>query len=339
MGRAGRFWACCHPDVHHRTHWCPSTRCSSRGNSDKPNLPIKSKRKPALQITHQINQQGVTLNKIESMKQINSNPNKKQFGPVPIFSIAASMIMVVASVSQLHSQGSASLAAGALYFGNEVLRDDVSLTARLESYNYLFLREYEGAFYESSAYITSKVNMLDNKVTYEYAREVYGTIHGMIAIYARDAKTPFAPMSGGGLSPEELEAEAVKGGVFPQEYFLGVRSFSCNMANANWKMTEESDFAYNITWKYTPKENGEWWWRNDRHFQLTLSNWKNQQMSCGEYYPENSAYFTTKFPIRKMDKTGGLIEALPYDSLVGRVNISANTRNAGFIFEPINKRP
>ena len=251
--------------------------------------------------------------------------------------------MATTSVSSLHSQGyglgPGGLAAGALYFGNEVLRDDVSLTARLESYNYLFLREYEGAFYESSAHITSKVNMLDNKVTYEYAREIYSTLDGMIVDYKRDTKSEFAPMLGAGLSIEELEAEAVKGGVFPQEYFLGVRSFSCNMANANWKMTEESDFAYNITWKYTPKENGEVWWRNDRHFQLTLSNWKNQQMSCGEYYPENSAYFTTKFPIRKMDKTGGLIEALPYDSLFGRVNISANTRNAGFIFEPINKRP
>jgi hypothetical protein len=61
-------------------------------------------------------------------------------------------------------------------------------------------------------------------------------------------------------------------------------------------------------------------------------------MSCGEYYPENSAYFTTEKAIRKMDRTGGVIKALPYDSLFGRVNISANTPNAGFIFEPINKR-
>jgi len=273
------------------------------------------------------------------MKQIKSNPIRKQFRPVSTFSIAASMIMVVTSVSQLHSKGPAGLAGGALYYGTEVLRDDVLLTPRLESYNYLFIREYEGGGYESSAHITSLVNMSDFTVTYEYAREVYGTIHGMVTTSARDTKTEFAPMLGGGLSSEELEAQAVKGGVFPQQYFLGVRSFSCDMANANWKTIEESDFAYNITWKYTPKENGEWWWRNDRHFKLTLSNWQNQQMSCGEYYPENSAYFTTEKSIRKNDKSGGLIKALPYDSLFGRVNISANTRNAGYFFEPINKRP
>jgi hypothetical protein len=40
------------------------------------------------------------------MKQINPNPIRKQFGPVPIFSIAASIIMVTTSVSSLHSQGS-----------------------------------------------------------------------------------------------------------------------------------------------------------------------------------------------------------------------------------------
>jgi hypothetical protein len=55
VGGCGRLWAGCHPDVHHRTHWCPSTRRSFRGNSDKSNLPIKSKRKLALQINHQIN--------------------------------------------------------------------------------------------------------------------------------------------------------------------------------------------------------------------------------------------------------------------------------------------
>ena len=277
------------------------------------------------------------------MKQINSNPIKKQFGPVPIFSIAASIIMATISVSPLHSQGSGlgpgGLGAGALYIVNEVLRDDVLLTARLESYDYLFLREHEGAFYESTACIQSKVNMLDFKVRYEYAREIYSTLDGMIVDYKRDTKSEFAPMLGAGLSIEELEAEAHKGGKFPIEYFLAVRSFGCDMEQANWNEIEESNFAYNITWKYTPKENGEVWWRKERHFQLTLSNWKNQKMSCGEYYPENSAYFTTKTPIRLNDKTGGVINALPYDSLFGRVNISANTQNASFIFEPINKRP
>jgi len=251
--------------------------------------------------------------------------------------------MATTSVSSLHSQGSGlgpgSLVAGALYYGNEVLRDDVSLTARLESYDYFFLREYEGLFYESNASIKSMVNMLNFEVRYEYAREVYGGLNGMLFYSKRDTTSAFAPMLGAGLSLEELEAEALKRGNFPKEYFLAVRSFGCDMEKANWETIEESDFAYNITWKYTPKENGEAWWRKDRHFQLTLSNWKNQQMSCGEYYPENSAYFTTEKAIRKMDRTGGVIKALPYDSLFGRVNISANTPNAGFIFEPINKRP
>ena len=56
VGGCRRLSARCHPDVHHRTHWGPSTRRSSRGNSDKSNLPIKSKRKPALQIINQIKQ-------------------------------------------------------------------------------------------------------------------------------------------------------------------------------------------------------------------------------------------------------------------------------------------
>ena len=275
------------------------------------------------------------------MKHINSNPISKHSGPVQISLIAASIVMVATSVSPVHSKGLIAIPGlgSVFYFINEVVRDDVSLTARLASYNHLFLREYAGAFYESTASITSKVNMLTFEVRYEYAREVYGTIDGMIAHHERDAKSPFAPMLGAGLSLEELEAEALKGGTLPKEYFLAVRNFRCDRENANWQMIEESDFAYNITWKYTPKENGEWWWRNERHFQMTLSNWKNQQMSCGEYYPESSAYFTTGKTIKKLDRAGGVIEALPYDSLFGRVNISANTQNAGFIFEPINKRP
>jgi hypothetical protein len=53
-GGCGAEWARCHPEIHHGTGWSPYTRRSFRGNSDEPNLPIKSKRKPALQITHQI---------------------------------------------------------------------------------------------------------------------------------------------------------------------------------------------------------------------------------------------------------------------------------------------
>jgi hypothetical protein len=50
-------------------------------------------------------------------------------------------------------------------------------------------------------------------------------------------------------------------------------------------------------------------------------------------------YFTTEKPIKLNEKPGGIIKALPYDSLFGRVNIGATTQNASFIFEPINKRP
>ena len=281
------------------------------------------------------------------MKQINSNPIRKQFGPVPILSIAASIIMATSSVSLLHSQGQAlgnifgkgSVLGGVLYVANEVLRDDVLITTRLSSYNYLFVREYEGAIYESTASISSKINTLDWVVKYDYAREVYAGLDGMLVFSKRDTTSAFAPMIGTGKSSDELEAEALKGGAFPLENFLAVRAFNCKMENADWLMVEESDFAYNITWKYTPNENGESWWRKERDFQLTLSNWKNQQMSCREFYPEPSAYFTTGKAIKRGDKAGGLIEALPYQSLFGLVNISANTQNAGFVFEPINKRP
>ena len=44
----GEKWAFCGSEVCHGTRWSPSTRRSSRGNSDKPNLPIKSKKTGAL---------------------------------------------------------------------------------------------------------------------------------------------------------------------------------------------------------------------------------------------------------------------------------------------------
>ena len=65
------------------------------------------------------------------MKQINSNYIRKQFGPAPVFLIAASIIMATTSVSLLHSGGLIPVIpglGGALYFANEVLRDDVALT-------------------------------------------------------------------------------------------------------------------------------------------------------------------------------------------------------------------
>ncbi len=279
------------------------------------------------------------------MKQINSNPIRKQFGPVPIFSIAASIIMATTSVSPLHSQGSGlgpgGLVAGTLYIGNEVLRDDVLLTARLASYDHLYSREYAGGKYESSAAIKSLVNAEDLTVTevkYEYVREVSAGLHGKLLYNERDTTSAFKTWIGDGPTPEELEVEAQKGKKFPRAYFLAVRAYECKEI-ANWTTTEEDHFAYNIAWKYQGNENGDWWWRDERHFQLTLSNWKNQKMSCGEFYPENSAYFTTTKPIKKKNRKGGIIEAQPYDSLFGRVNIGANTQNASLTFEPINKRP
>ena len=274
------------------------------------------------------------------MKQINSNYIRKQFGPAPVFLIAASIIMATTSVSLLHSGGLIPAIpglGGALYFANEVLRDDVALTPTLSSYDHLHFRNYEGSIYESTASISSKVNTIDKKIKYDYSREVFSGLHGKL-LYHETSSSEFAPMIGAGLSPEELEAEAIKGHQFPKEYFLAVRAFSCERKNAIWKTVDEDNFAYNITWKYHPKENGEWWWRSARHFQMTLSNWKNQQMSCDEYYPETSAYFTTETPIKRGDRTGGIIEALPYQSLFGRINLGANTQNAGMDFQPINKR-
>ena len=175
-------------------------------------------------------------------------------------------------------------------------------------------------------------------IEYKYVREVSAGLHGKLLYHERDTTSAFKTWIGDGPTPEELENEAQKEKKFPRAYFLAVRAFECK-ENANWTTTEEDHFAYRISWKYQGNQNGDWWWRKARHFQLTLSNWKNQKMSCGEFYPENSAYFTTEKPINLNEKPGGIIKALPYDSLFGRVNIGANTQNASFIFEPINKRP
>lgn len=44
----GGGWECCHPQVHHGTRWSMSTTRGHPENRWKPNLPIKSKRQPAL---------------------------------------------------------------------------------------------------------------------------------------------------------------------------------------------------------------------------------------------------------------------------------------------------
>jgi hypothetical protein len=167
------------------------------------------------------------------MKQINSNYIRKQFGPAPVFLIAASIIMATSSVTLLHSQGQAFGLGGVLYLANEVLRDDVLITTRLSSYNHLYIRDYEGGTYESNASISSTVNAMNDEVKHEYAREVFAGLHGKVQYYERDANSPFSPMIGAGKSPEELEAESAKGKKFPREYFLAVRAFSCAMENAD----------------------------------------------------------------------------------------------------------
>ena len=86
------------------------------------------------------------------MKQINSNYIRKQFGPAPIFSIAASIIMATASVSPLYSQGK-SILAGTLYFGNEALTDNVLLTRKFSSYKRLYQRNMR------TRYITTTVQL------------------------------------------------------------------------------------------------------------------------------------------------------------------------------------
>ena len=48
VGGGGRGWECCHPQVHHGTRWSMSTTRGHPENRWKPNLPIKSKRQPAL---------------------------------------------------------------------------------------------------------------------------------------------------------------------------------------------------------------------------------------------------------------------------------------------------
>ena len=50
----GAEGACCSLELHHGTHRSRSTCHGSTGNSGEPNLLIESKRKPALQITHQL---------------------------------------------------------------------------------------------------------------------------------------------------------------------------------------------------------------------------------------------------------------------------------------------
>ena len=113
------------------------------------------------------------------MKNINSNYIRKQFGPAPVFLIAASIIMATSSVSPLHSQGK-SLLAGALYFGNEALTDNVLLTRKFSSYNRLYQRKYANSVYNHVCSITSEDNAYNSDIIYTHTRTVNKLVNGRI---------------------------------------------------------------------------------------------------------------------------------------------------------------
>ncbi len=71
---------------------------------------------------------------------------------------------------------------------------------------------------------------------------------------------------------------------------------------------------------------------------MTLSNWRNLQISCDEFFKGNGAFFSTKSEIPKDSDLGGEITAESYKSPFGLVNIDAHDKG-DVVFEVINKRP
>jgi hypothetical protein len=273
------------------------------------------------------------------MKQINSNPIRKQFGPVPIFSIAASIIMAITSGSPLHSQGSGqgsgSLVEGALYFGKEALTDNVLLTRKFSHYSRLYQRKYANSVYNHNCSITSKVNAYNSETIYTHTRTVNRVVNGRIVHIERSSST-FWPTSGVSSQPtNESSLQDEENHSMPKEVPLEVRLSMCQIA-PDWSEKITSSFGYRITWKYTDKP--MLYWRNSRHFQMTLSNWRNLQISCDEFFKGNGAVFSTKSEIPKDSDIGGEITAQSYVSLFGLVNIDAHD-TGDVVFEVINKRP
>ena len=268
------------------------------------------------------------------MKNITQNYIRKQFGPAPILLIAASIIMATSSVSPLHSQGK-SLLAGALYFGNEALTDNVLLTRKFSSYNRLYQRKYANSVYNHVCSITSEDNAYNSDIIYTHTRTVNQLVNGRI-VYIEKSNSEFWPTLGVGSQPtNESSIQDEENHSIPKEVPLEVRLSMCQIA-PDWSEKIISSFGYRITWKYTDKP--MLYWRSRRHFQMTLSNWRNLQISCDEFFKGNGAVFSTKSEISKDTSRGGEITAQSYMSLFGRVNIDAHD-TGDVAFEVINKRP
>ena len=143
-------------------------------------------------------------------------------------------------------------------------------------------------------------------------------------------------MSGVGSQPTiESSLQDQENNSIPKEVPLEVRSSLCQI-EPGWSERIKSSFGYRITWKYTGKP--QLYWRNARHFQMTLSNWRNLKISCDEIYKGTGAVFSTKSEIPKDSDLGGEITAESYKSLFGLVNIDAHDKG-DVVFEVINKRP
>ena len=163
------------------------------------------------------------------MKNINSNYIRKQFGPAPIFLIAASIIMATSSVSPLHSQGK-SLLAGALYFGNEALTDNVLLTRKFSSYNRLYQRKYANSVYNHVCSITSTVNAYNSETIYTHTRTVNQLVNGRI-VYIEKSNSEFWPTLGVGSQPtNESSIQDEENHSIPKEVPLEVRLSMCQIA-------------------------------------------------------------------------------------------------------------
>lgn len=224
---------------------------------------------------------------------------------------------------------------GALYFGKEALTDDVILTRKFSHYNRLYQRKYANSVYNYVCSITSTVNAFDSKTVYAYTRTVNRVADGRI-VYKERSESTFWPTSGVGSQPtNESSLQDEENNSMPNEVPLEVRSAMCQIA-PDWSEKITTSFGYRVTWKYTDKP--MLYWRSRRHFQMTLSNWRNLQISCNEFFKGNGAVFSTKSEITKDSDLGGEITAQSYKSLFGLVNLDPHD-TGDVVFEVINKRP
>jgi hypothetical protein len=276
------------------------------------------------------------------MKQINSNPIRKQFAPVPLFLIAASIIMATTPSLSLHGNKFVDPKLGVpgavLYFLNEALTDNIALKRTFSGYNKTHQKKYGNGTYTSTFKITSEVNPHTSESIYEWSRTYVEKLNGK---NTKDVKSSseFVPLIGeGSQSPEELEAQAEEEHTFPIKCRLEVRQYFCRTA-PNFETRDTSAFKYRISWKYIPEGDVNLYWRRARHFQMTLSNWRNLGISCDKAYHGDGAVFSTRSAITEGSTLGGEIAAESYQSLFGVVNIDSYTSNCDIAFEAINKRP